>query len=352
MIPEAARTSIDETIDGAIDRLDARARRHGEAIQALIAAVRSAAAGGKRFRPRLVGASYAAFGGTWDTAPSALFDAAAAFELLHTAFVIHDDVIDRDVTRRGIPNVAGRFRERGTRRGADAAGAALLGEAAAILAGDLLLHEAIRMIAVSDATPAHREALLALLDDAIFVSAAGELEDVENAVSSELAPARDILSATYDKTAVYSFTAPLTAGAILADASDADLEALTRLGGSLGLAFQLVDDLIGAFGTAEQAGKDAGSDLRESKRTPLIALARDSAQWPLVTSTLALAHTGPIAVRRAQEALESSGARARLRGVIDTTLEDVRAGARRAALPEPAIALISDLADAVAERIP
>lgn len=352
MIPEATRASIDASIDGAFDRLDARAAQQGDATQALIEAARSAAAGGKRFRPRLVAASFAAFRETADDAPPALFEVAAAFELLHTAFVIHDDVIDRDVTRRGIPNVAGRFRERGLGRGADAAGAALLGDAAAILAGDLLLHEAIRMIALADTTPAHRAALLALLDDAVFVSAAGELADVENAVSGELAPARDILSATFDKTAVYSFTAPLTAGAILADASTADLDALTRLGGSLGLAFQLVDDLIGAFGTAEQAGKDVGSDLRESKRTPLIALARDSDQWPLVTSTLALAHTGPIAVRRAQEALESSGARARLRGVIDATLEDVRAGARRAGLPAAAAALIDDLADAVAERIP
>ncbi|HBS07803.1 MAG TPA: geranylgeranyl pyrophosphate synthase [Microbacterium sp.] len=351
MIPDAARFAVDTAIDEALARLAARATKQGESMSALTAAVSTATAGGKRLRPQLVVASFLAVGGDLERAPG-LSSVAAAFELLHSAFVIHDDVIDHDVTRRGVPNVAGRFRIRAKTQGADAKGAALLGDAAAILAGDLLLHEATRMVALADVPDMQRTRLLDLLDDAVFVSAAGELADVENSVTPDLAEQAEILAATYNKTAVYSFTAPLCAGAILAGAPSTWIADLERIGGSLGLAFQLVDDLIGAFGTAEQAGKDAGSDLRESKRTPLIALARESAQWPLVTSTLAVAHTGPIAVRHAQSALEASGARERLHQLIAENLSDVRRRASRSTLPPRAVTLADTLAAAVEERIP
>jgi geranylgeranyl diphosphate synthase type I len=266
--------------------------------------------------------------------------------------VVHDDVIDHDTVRRGIPNIGGEFRVRARERGADAAGAGVLGDAAAILAGDLLLHEASRLIALTDVTSRVREGLFGLLDDAIYVSAAGELADVENAVMPDYAEAEAILDATFNKTAVYSFSAPLCAGALLAGASDEAIAALDAEGGRLGLAFQLVDDLIGAFGSAAQAGRDEGGDLRESKRTPLIALARETPTWSRVNDALAVAHTGPIAVREAQLALEESGARRRLRTLIDDTLESVRSAAKSPAFPPPARPLICELADRVEERIP
>lgn len=351
MIPPAARAAVDAAIDDALARLSRRAAAHGDTMSDLTDAITSATTGGKRLRPHLVVASFLAFGGRPDAVPG-LYPVAAAFELLHGAFVIHDDVIDHDITRRGVPNVAGRFRARGRTRGADARGAALLGDAAAILAGDLLLHEAVRMVALADAPAGQRERLLGLLDDAVFVSAAGELGDVENSVTAELVEADRIFTATFNKTAVYSFTAPLCAGAILAGAPASWVAEVEAIGGALGLAFQLVDDLIGAFGTEEQAGKDAGSDLRESKRTPLIALARESAHWPLVTSALAVAHTGPIAVREAQSALEASGARVRLRELIDDNLDEVRSRAARSTLPPGVVTLADTLAATVQERIP
>jgi geranylgeranyl diphosphate synthase type II len=261
-------------------------------------------------------------------------------------------VIDHDTVRRGIPNVAGEFRMRARGRGADAAGAAVLGDAAAILAGDLLLHEASRLIALADVAPQVRAGLFGLLDDAIYVSAAGELADVENAVTPDYAVAEAILNATFNKTAVYSFSAPLSAGALLAGAPDDAIAAVDAEGGRLGLAFQLVDDLIGAFGSAEQAGRDEGGDLRESKRTPLIALARQTPSWSRVNDALAVAHTGPIAVREAQLALEESGARLRLRALIEDTLDSVRTAVQDPAFPPAARPLIRDLADRVQERIP
>ncbi|WP_243074600.1 polyprenyl synthetase family protein [Microbacterium sp. SS28] len=347
----APSAAIDGAIDQAVERIRARALQLGGSFTTLGDAIARAASGGKRLRPLLVAATFEACGGT-PTAQPGLYPVAAAFELLHTAFVVHDDVIDHDTMRRGIPNVAGEFRLRAREQGADAAGEALLGDAAAILAGDLLLHEACRLVALADVRPAQREALLALIDDAVFVSAAGELADVEHAVANDLADPDALLAAAHDKTAVYSFTAPLCAGAVLADAPESVLTALRRAGGRLGLAFQLVDDLIGAFGSTAQAGREPGGDLREAKRTPLIGLARDSDSWTHVSDALAVAHTGPIAVRAAQRALDESGARARLLTLIDEALEEARSAAADPALPTAARSLVDELAQAVSERVP
>lgn len=351
MIALPARGALDDTIDAALRRIRDRADALGPGFGALADAVGRAATGGKRFRPALVVASFEAFGGVPADAPG-LYPVAAAFELLHTAFVVHDDVIDHDLVRRGIPNVAGEFRSRGRARGADAAGAALLGDAAAILAGDLLLHEASRLVALADVDAAVRAGVFVLLDDAVYVSAAGELADVENSVAADVVDSASLLDTAFNKTAVYSFRSPLAAGAILAGAAADVVDVLAAAGGRLGLAYQLVDDLIGAFGSAEQAGRETGGDLRESKRTPLVALARDTATWPAVSDALAIAHTGPIAVREAQRALEASGARGELRALIDRTLDDARFAADDPLLPTTAGALLRDLADRIQERVP
>lgn len=348
MLPDA-RVGIEREISTALDRIAQRAHAHGSGFTALAESTRRAAEGGKRFRPALVAASFAAFGGEPDD-NSGLYAVAAAFELLHAAFVVHDDVIDHDVERRGALNVAGEFRERAAAHGADAAGSALLGTAAAILAGDHLLHEAVRIVALADVSPARKEQLLALIDDAVLISAAGELADVEHAVIPSDPVTAELIVTAHDKTAVYSFTAPLCAGALLAGADAEQLTALRAAGGELGLAFQLVDDLIGAFGTSEQAGRAEGVDLREAKLTPLVALARESADWPRVTAALAEAWTGPVAVRAAQQALEASGARGRLRLLVDDVLAD--AVAHGDTLPEGPRALIRGLAADVEKRVP
>lgn len=347
-----ARAGIDAEIDSSFRRLRERAAEIDGSAEALVAAIERATSGGKRFRPALVVAAFETMGGRADDTPS-LYPVAAAFELLHTAFVVHDDVIDHDTQRRGTLNVAGEFRARGRSQGADAAGAALLGDAAGILAGDLLLHEATRVVALAEVDSRARADLLALIDDAVLVSAAGELADVENAVTAGGALDSDaILLATRNKTAVYSFSAPLEAGAVLAGAPTASRRAFNRFGERLGLAYQLVDDLIGAFGSADVAGRREGGDLHEAKQTHLIALARQSEHWPEVAGALAEAHTGPVAIRAAQRALAASGARARMEVLVADTLDSARAVVTASLLPDPTRAMLLDLVAAVQERVP
>ena len=346
-----ARARIDATIDDALARIDRRAEPFGGAFAELGSAIHRAARGGKRFRPALVVATFESLGGD-SSMNGCVYPVAAAFELLHAAFLMHDDILDHDTMRRGVPNVSGEFRSYASRWGADASGAALVGDAAGLLAGDLLLHESQRLIALCPASDTERARLLDLLDEAVLVSAAGELADVAHSVLDKEPAAADILAVTHDKTAVYSFAAPLRAGAVLFGASAGVETMLAQFGSRLGLAYQLVDDLIGAFGTDEQAGRPAGADLREAKQTALIALARATASWSQVSDALALAHTGPIAVRHAQNMLDGSGARRELEQLVTNALTEARALIVPGEVPPATARMLGDLVSAVEARIP
>ncbi len=350
-LPPDSAARVDAAIDRSLARLSARGARYSPSLAHLVQATTLAAEGGKRFRPALVVASFRAFGGDTEELP-AIWDVAAAFELLHTAFVVHDDVIDRDVERRGVPNVSGSFRRRGEDAGAAPDNAALLGSAAGVLAGDLLLFETVRLIASAPLSEPHRDGLLDLVDDAVLRSAGGELRDVEHAILPRVPDADELLSTAYEKTAVYSFEAPIAAGALLAGASPTQRAQMSDAAGRLGLAFQLVDDLIGTFGSPAQAGRAAGADLRESKRTTLIALAQRSPDWARVSVALDLAPTGPIAIRRAQKVLTTSGARAALVDLIASMIEQARVVAADPVLPAPAVELLAGIADRIEKRMP
>lgn len=349
-------TMVDEEIvldavDGALQRLTVRAERRGRGAGRIARAACRAATGGKRFRPRLVVAAFRAFDDS-SPCPPAVAEIAASFELLHTAFVIHDDVIDRDIERRGRPNVSGIFRAQARNAGATPERAAQLGDAAAILAGDILLHEAARLIATAEVSEPQRRRLLDLLDEAILVSATGELADVEHATLPRESAPDAVLAATRDKTAIYSFSAPLQAGAVLGGAPDDALDALALSGRHLGFAFQLVDDLVGAFGTTQQAGREPGADLREGKQTAVIALARRSDHWPAARAAVALAGSGPVALRGAQQAVEATGARAEVAAMIDDSLRAAQDRSALAPLPVAAHRMLSDIAVMIRERIP
>jgi geranylgeranyl diphosphate synthase, type II len=256
-----------------------RASDYGDHYLALWDTLAVASAGGKRVRPALVLAAYAGFGGQ-DTAIA--IRVAVACELLHTAFIIHDDLIDGDLTRRGVPNVAGTFASRARENGADDRRSSTWATAAGILAGDLALSEAHRTLGMLDIDSGIRVQLLDLLDRAVFVSAAGELADVTNAATSQPASLDSVLATLEHKTAIYSFEAPLLAGAILAGAPAEALDAVGRFGRLIGVAFQLTDDTLGVFGDPAKTGKSVLADLREGKLTALVAHARTTECWPTI----------------------------------------------------------------------
>lgn len=268
------------TPDAALARLlqegQARATATDPAQARLWSAICDAADGGKRFRPALVMAAHRALGGN---RPEVAADVAAAVELLHTAFVIHDDVIDGDDVRRGRLNVSGTYAAQAVADGASTDDAAGLGRAAGILAGDLALAAAIRAVATCGAETLVVQRLLDLFDAALHTTACGELADVRHSAHPGTASLQDSLMMEEQKTSIYSFVLPLQAGAVLAGAADGTIADLGEAGRMLGVGFQLLDDLIGVFGDPASTGKSATSDLRTGKQTPLLVHASWTPQW-------------------------------------------------------------------------
>ncbi|TDW29666.1 polyprenyl synthetase family protein [Cryobacterium psychrophilum] len=279
----------------------------------LWAAARHASEGGKKFRPALVVNTYEALGGDNQAAAVAV---ATAFELLHTAFLLHDDVIDGDTTRRGQPNLLGTFSAEASARGVSARSAATWGEASAILAGDLLIHAAQGQVARLSVAENKRLALLDLLEECVFVTAAGELADVSFSTSVQVPVLSDVVSMTQWKTAHYSFQAPLQAGAILADASEATVRGLSEFGRNIGIAFQLRDDILGAFGAEDETGKSSTSDLREGKMTLLMCSALQRSDTDELAGILSQAEITASDADRVRQILQSSGARDFIEGLI------------------------------------
>lgn len=315
MVPSfgATRSSASAaSVDGAIARFAADGRLHAESLgddyQALWGALGRVAGSGKRVRSSLLMASYHAYGGRDDEVAATV---AAAIELLHTAFVIHDDVIDHDLRRRGEPNVSGAFLQRAELRGLAREEGETLGLAAGVLAGDLALAGAMREIALCGAAPEVTRRLLDQVTEALRISAAGELDDVVMSTGARVGHSLgDVITMEERKTAVYSFQLPLEAGAVLAGESGTDVDVLGTVGRLAGIGFQLVDDLRGVFGHEGVTGKSALGDLREGKVTALITHARGTAAWSDLSRYLGAADLDGEQAALARRLLEECGSRA------------------------------------------
>lgn len=228
--------------------------------------------GGKRIRPTFAWLSWIGAGGDPDgPAAGATLRACTALELLHASALIHDDIIDASPTRRGRPAahvaLAGRHRMRGMSGDPDA-----FGTGAAILIGDLAQTWADVMLRESG-LPADAQDRVAPVWSAVRSEVLyGQLLDLMNQASDD----EDVdaaLRVNQYKTASYTVERPLQLGAAIAGA-DADLVAAYRsFGVDIGMAFQLRDDMLGMFGDPEVTGKPSGGDLREGKRTVLLATA-------------------------------------------------------------------------------
>lgn len=312
-------------MDEFFDAAQAHASGLGEEYVALWTAMRAAGSGGRRLRPGLVVHAYRAAGGTDE---ACAVQVGEAIELLHTAFVMHDDVIDHDLRRRGRPNVSGEFVARGRRAGATPAAAAGYGQAAGILAGDLALVGALAALASVTVDESTRRRLTTLVHEAVRVTAAGELEDVHLGMGTHVPSIGEAVQVAARKTAAYSFALPLQAGALLAGADDDTLDRLGDLGLLLGIAFQLCDDLLGVFGDEARTGKSALSDLREGKMTALVAFAASTPGWATIEPHLGDPTLSAAAAATLRARLEACGARQFVERLVDEHLDAARDLAR------------------------
>jgi geranylgeranyl diphosphate synthase, type I len=242
------------------------------ALEMLASAARDAVlGGGKRIRPLFAYWGWRASGGAAPDA--AVLPALASLELLHAFALVHDDVMDRSDTRRGRPSahraLAGRHEAEGL-----AGDPARFGDAMAVLVGDLCLVWADRLMSRADVPP---DALLTArraYDGMRIEAIAGQFLDILGEHAPVWTVDRGLRTARL-KTASYTVIRPLHFGAGLAGLPDpAVTAAFTRYGVAVGEAFQLRDDLLGAFGEPAITGKPVGDDLVQGKPTVLFQLAR------------------------------------------------------------------------------
>lgn len=288
------------------------------------------AMGGKKIRPRLLMDAYQSLGGIDERVA---VDAACAMELLHIALVIHDDVIDKDLMRRGEMNISGRFASEAMLRGTTRRAANAWGEASSLLAGDLMLTLAHSLLARLEISDGQRQAVLDIFDATVFESAAGEHYDVWLSMHLEPANPQDVLAMVDQKTAAYSFQAPLVLAAVLAGATTSLIEELTVIARQIGVIYQLRDDVLGLFGDERDTGKSALSDLREGKETLLIAYARSDPAWREVDSLFGDDALSIADGHRLRRVIEESGALVFVESLITERCENVYELIQEASLP-------------------
>ncbi|MCV2393025.1 polyprenyl synthetase family protein [Actinotalea sp. M2MS4P-6] len=346
LAPAGAQQQVDALLDHLIADAGRRAAVHGERYELMWHEIGRSLRGGKRFRSALVLGAHAGLGGT---RPDAAVAVAAAFELLHTAFLVHDDLIDGDTTRRGEPNLAETMRRDAVADGLDAGSAERWSLAAGVLAGDLALAQAHRLVAGTEAPAAVRLALSDLLDETLLVSAGGELEDTSAGLGLDAPTIEQAVRIAESKTAMYSFRAPLRAGALLAGAGPQLLAELDDLGRLLGRAFQLVDDLLGVFAPESEIGKSNVSDLREGKQTPLILHARSTPAWADLVRDLGRSDLDDLTAARMRRALARCSAPVLVQRAVERDLAEVRR--RNADLPAPLAELVAGVGMQIAEAL-
>jgi geranylgeranyl diphosphate synthase type I len=251
------RREVDARLAGEWERALAELRPHGDAVLHMAGVARDLTMrGGKRFRAAMLVAAFAGL------APRASIDpaltAAVALELLQSYLLAQDDWMDGDPVRRGGPSAHAAL--------AEYFGDAHRGAASAMLAGDLTWGLAVRTLAGARVKPERRlraiEVFCAVHQDVV----AGQQLDM-------LGSSKDVEAMHQFKTGSYTVRGPLVLGATLAGGSKRALAALRRYAAPLGVAFQLRDDLLGAFAPEAETGKREGGDLRAGKRTAVIAAA-------------------------------------------------------------------------------
>lgn len=313
-------TRVEAVLRRRFSERSAVAEQYGPEFVALWHAAAEQALGGKLLRPRLLIELLRSLSPDGLSADDALraIEVAADVELLHFAFLLHDDVIDGDLVRRSRPNLIGSL---AARRASEPGETALhWARSSAILMGDLLLSSAVLGFARADVSTESRERLLGLLEQTIFETVAGEHADVGLSAGVIAPDLRTILSTSAYKTATYSFVLPLRAAAVLAGSSPAVEEQLTTIGQHLGLAYQLQDDLLSVFGDPDLHGKDAFSDLREGKETAIIAYARMTGHWPGIELHFGSSGLTTADALDIRERLRECGAERFVRGLVQEQL--------------------------------
>ena len=315
----APRLEIETTLKDFLERITRDLSEISPELAPVSAEITRFLATGKRFRPLFSYAGYLAAGGQNDGAQlKNMLKAATSLELLQACALIHDDLMDGSDMRRGAPAVH-RYFENYHLENSMRGDKGQFGLSAAILLGDFALIWADQLINESGLSDEQLRRLLPLNDLMRVELIAGQYLDVRESAATTSSVERALKVARY-KSGKYTIERPLHFGALIAGSSAETNSALTKFGIPLGEAFQLRDDLLGVFGDPETTGKPAGDDLREGKRTALIAMTDAKSSEAMKAESRKYFGKNDIdekGVAILQEMIVSTGAKAALETMID-----------------------------------
>jgi geranylgeranyl diphosphate synthase type I len=349
---EDLRARVQQALDDHLAYQERRLAELGPSVAPLVDTIRTLLAGGKRLRAAFC---YWGWRGAGGEPCDAAVQAAAAVEMFQAAALLHDDVMDASDTRRGRPTahrrMAALHRERRWTGSADR-----FGTAAAVLAGDLCLAWSDELLARSGMTRARLEAGRDVFDLMRTQLMGGQYLDVlaqvlpEHEGGGTTERARHVIRF---KSAKYTVEHPLLLGGNLAGAPGDLLSAYSAYGLPLGEAFQLRDDLLGVFGQPDETGKPAGDDLREGKRTVLVAEAF-AAATPEQARVLRELFADPMldddGLATLQQALVDTGAVRSVEALIDRLASQAREALHGSTTSAPARSVLEQLVEAATVR--
>jgi geranylgeranyl diphosphate synthase type I len=303
---------------------------------------------GKRLRPLFAYAGFAAAGGNLEKSATR---AMAALELLQACALIHDDLMDGSDTRRGKPSIHRHFETVHVQEQLDGF-APQYGLSAAVLLGDLALVWSDQMLNTAGLTTEQYARVLPFYNEMRVELMAGQFLDIHEQTQKDTSVDRSMKIARY-KSGKYTIERPLHLGAAMTISSKDVTDALSAYGLPLGEAFQLRDDLLGVFGDPSVTGKPAGDDLREGKRTVLIAMTNErqsESQREAARKYFGKPDIDADGVAILQEIIESTGARAELEATIDRLTEESLAAAQSKVFTDDGKALLVELANIATKR--
>ena len=344
---EDLRIRVQKELETFLERQQPILDAVGDDVLPMLDVVRSLVAGGKRMRPAF---AYWGWRGAGGEDRHDIIPAVAALELLQACALIHDDVMDDSDTRRGGPSVHRQFAS--LHRAAGWAGPPdTFGSGAAILLGDLTLVWADQMLFESPLPPSRLEAAKSVYDRMRVELMAGQYLDLLEQARGTGSVSRSLRVARY-KAAKYTVEGPLHLGGVLAGATEDLLAAYSAYGIPVGEAFQLRDDVLGVFGDPDVTGKPAGDDLREGKRTVLVAVAEERstpAQRQVIGKHLGDSRLGNDEIAALRQIISETGALEYVESLIDERVQQARVAVGD--IPEPAASILRALAEAATQRV-
>ena len=304
---------------------------------------------GKRLRPLF---AYSGFVSTGADITPAQIKAIASLELLQACALIHDDLMDGSDTRRGKPSIHRHFESMHVQEELEGfapayglAAAVLLGDLALVWSSQMLNQSGISTRAFTSALPIHDEMRVELM--------AGQFLDIFEQTQKTTDLDRSIKVARY-KSGKYTIERPLLIGAVLSERQSPELlKVLSGYGLPLGEAFQYRDDLLGVFGDSRVTGKPAGDDLREGKRTVLIALtdlASTDAMRDESRKYFGSPNLDADGIEILQEIIISTGAKEKLESMIEQLTDEALCSAESEHIDEKAHPLLLELAKIATKR--